>query len=132
MTIGSTGLRLQARLSVAEGDDTYMTMRRLTRGGEKVGTGLRRALLRYAQIMEATDSPSPQVVLELHEILATHRNDLLNRMEYPAKGEVLETIKGSTSPERKRKALHAEVDGLSFAEYAKLMEAVELMLSRSL
>lgn len=132
MSVGQGSLRLQARLSVAEGDATYLMLRRLTRGTEKSSQGLRRAVLRYGQIMDNTDPPPPQLVVELHNLLVAERVDLLNRVEYPLKSEILSAVDKSAIQASKRKAIHHEIDGMSFAEYGKLMEAVELMLSRNI
>lgn len=126
-----TALRLQARLSVEEGDATYLTLKRLMRAHERPSTGLRRAVVRYTQMLEGTPSPDSRLVMDIAELLMSERADLCNRIEYPSQNEMLEVIAAAAIEAGARKRLERHVAALPFAEYCKLVEAVEIMLARA-
>lgn len=120
-------LSLTARLSLREDDPCLAELRRLTMSGERSTVALRRVLYRYADIMKNTGSSPGEIVRDLADVLVSSRVDLIGRVEYPLRDEVIKAVSESPIPEPIRRKLVKYIETINYAEYAKLIEAVELM-----
>lgn len=120
-------LSVVARVTLKDDDPKLKDLRRLVMAGEKSGTAMRRVLYRYVQLMDNIPPSPGDVVRDLGECLVSRRPDLIGRLEYPSKDELLEAIENSPIPQQTRYRLKRYIEVIGFPEYAKLMEAVELM-----
>lgn len=120
-------MTVHTRISIREDDPALNELRRLTMAGERTPVALRRALNRYAAIM-ANTAPSPgDIVRDISHVIVSTRVDLIGHIGYPDREEVLSAIASAPIDAPLRKKLEKYVERLTYCEYAKLIEAVELM-----
>lgn len=120
-------MTVHARISIREDDPALNELRRLTMAGERVPVAVRRALNRYAAMM-ANTTPSPgDIVRDISHVVVSTRIDLLGRIGYPDREELLNAISSAPVDASLRRKLEKYVERLTYPEYAKLIEAVELM-----
>lgn len=120
-------LKVQVRASFGENDACVDVLRRLTHNGDRIGVALRRVLLRYEDVMQHTPSPSPELVRDLSQALVAARLDLLSRVEYPERSEVIDAVRRAPITEDRARKMCAVIADMPFAQYAKLIEATEQM-----
>jgi hypothetical protein len=124
--IYGSGLILKASLTLRNDDPVLAAVMRATKVGERGGHGVRRCLNRYAEIIARTLPPPAEMVSRLNTVTATTVG-LLHGMEYPARERIVSAISVSTLPGEQRSALLSYLERISYAEYAKLIEAVEML-----
>jgi hypothetical protein len=124
--IYGAGLILKASLTLRNDDPVLSAVMRATKVGERGGHGVRRCLNRYAEIIERTVAPPAGMVSLLNTVTATTAG-LLHGMEYPSREDIARAIGVSTLPGEQRATLLSYLERVSYAEYAKLIEAVEML-----
>lgn len=102
-------------------------LQRLTIGTEKGTRGMHRAFRRYIEIMENIPPPPTKVVRQLYEILINRYYHVLWSRGYPDQAVVQLAVEKSTASDDERVALLSYLGSITFPEYAKLIEAVEMM-----
>jgi hypothetical protein len=120
------GLILKASLTLRNDDPVLIVVLRATKVGERGGHGVRRCLNRYAEIIERTVPPPATMVSLLNTVTAT-ASGLLHGMLYPTREDISRAVELSTLPGEKRAELLSYLERVSYAEYAKLIEAVEIL-----
>jgi hypothetical protein len=120
-------LRIAMSMSIREDDPIVLDIRRASMSGESSSKALRRIITRYSEMLNNTPPSPGEVVRDLARVIVEHQVDLIGRMNYPRKDEVISLIHSSTVEAHVRKRLAIFIEQTSFTEYAKLIEAVELM-----
>lgn len=118
-------LRMAVRLSFSEGDEIYQTITRCKREGDRDADVLRRTLLRYNQILINSAMPAADGVLAMSQLLLRDGFDLLFQPEYPKRIDVNNVVEKSAISEDGRRKLIHWLDKMSYADFARLIEAVE-------
>lgn len=123
--LNNMSLNVKATLSLNAEDISGKAVLRLTRGAEKTPKGAKRAITRYAQLIERA-APSPaNIIRDMAEAIGTSRIDLLGRMEYPPVEVVTEAIRNAPIDVEIRSKLIRYIGELDYSAFAKLLEAVE-------
>lgn len=118
------GLIMKASLTIRSDDPLIDVVSRATKVGERASMGVRRCLNRYMQIIDGTQPPNPDMVSRLHTVTATAPH-ILHGMSYAEHATISRAVLNSTVPGDRRMELLSYIERITYAEYARLLEAVE-------
>lgn len=85
----------------------------------------RRCLHRYDQLLRDTHDPDADLVRIVGDAIAGHDMNLLYQNDYPTMQRLTTIIGELPIPQRERGVLLDRLSRLTFAEFAKLIEAIE-------
>jgi hypothetical protein len=119
-------LSLLITLRIKEDDAAAYTIRRAMRISERPSLALKRIVNRYESILQNTPSPPAEYVDSLYTVFACSMQFRVG-IDYPIREHVINLVRESTLPEEKIQSLITYLERISFVEYARLMEAVEVM-----
>jgi hypothetical protein len=85
----------------------------------------RRCLCRYDQLVQQTSDPAADLVTIVGDAIANYDMNLLYGSTYPDRRQIILAIGERPIPKDHRDELVARIEKLTFAEYAKLIEAIE-------
>lgn len=120
-------LSFRGKISLNEGDDLLPHIQRLTWPSENGSAGVRRAISRYASLIENAKPSPPDIVRDLSDAIMSSRIDLIGSMRYPSQPHVLSAIDNAAISAERREKLKVYVQRLQLLEFAKLIEAIEVM-----
>ena len=120
-------LKLVASVSFDEDSDGALIIQRMMKSGEKrPSKALRRIVMRYAQMLAETPPPKPEMLMLIARALGGHK--LCYGYDYPDI-EVMRTniLNSAHINKNEKQAAVNYIMGITFAEYARLCEALEAL-----
>lgn len=115
------------RISLREDEPSFQDLRRLCLVGERHTVALRRMITRYSDLIANTPASESYIVRDLAAALANEQHLLMSPNGYPDRIKVVEAINRSTININQRHKLANYVSELTYAEYARLIESVEML-----
>lgn len=86
---------------------------------------VRRIILRYQQMLDEAGEPDVNLIVTIGDAIVNNQITLLWGETYPSKADILKLLRDLPLPLVERDRLSTTVEQLPFAEYARLIEAIE-------
>jgi hypothetical protein len=120
-------LTLNVKLTIKENDPIVNDIMRLTRSSERTSLGVRRLINRYKLILDNCPPCPDKIIRDLANTISTIGFDLLGRIGYPPKDELLRVIENAPVEKETRISLIKYIENCTYVSYAKMIEGVENM-----